>query len=55
MGMLPLHQRWFSKYQRKLRLCKGVVNDILSYNKSNTYDTLSGHTSGLYAGTVHDI
>ena len=28
----------------------GGGNDILSYNKSNTYNTLSGHTSGLYSG-----
>ena len=32
---------------------KGVGNDILSYNKVNLYDTLLGHQSGLYAGTVH--
>ena len=31
----------------------GVGNDILSYNKVNMYDTLLGHSSGLYAGTVH--
>ena len=28
----------------------GGGNDILNYNKSNTYNTLSGHTSGLYSG-----
>lgn len=32
---------------------KGVGNDILSYNKENLYDTLLGHSGGLYAGTVH--
>ena len=33
----------------------GTGNDILSYNKVNTYNVLDNHLHGMYSGTIHSF
>ena len=33
----------------------GTGNDILSYNKVNTYNVLNNHLHGMYSGTIHSF